>query len=532
MRKVYPRQEIAHLWIHQTQDEARTPTGNFYFNGATLYSYGSHYVCGHIMPVSYGRTVLVNDGSWSMTTQRHMAGMRQAIPDYMRKIAVPGLRGAHVDSIRTDGTREVCAVLLREYRDAVQEAATRKNVRAATRAGCLYTAARIGQDLQFLLRVDIARKDLGKAKRDAARAMLRSVPATVPAGVADMTSKEARATCEAFAASIMRDQCRENMQKSLRLFAGNMDTVENFAPDGTAWTTGDALNAAGCAVKNLADAQHAAKLAGAKIPAAVTKRAANLPALRASLMSVQAQQNRERDLRTFRENFATIAAFDNWVYAWRAEQSLRNMESLAISLAMLNTEDETAQQSAMIAEARDIIAAGASRSALDRAPMLVRLAGEAMAAGNLRDVQARRNDLATVQARGADVRGMLAQVDAWIVDATAQRDADAIAAWRAGGSVNGLPYIASRGALLRLSRDGADIETSQGARVPVSVAPMVWQAANACRDTATAHELDPPPRIGHFTLDRIDTAGNINAGCHYITYAELHGIAVALGYVS
>jgi hypothetical protein len=30
--------EIAHKWFHQTQDFARNPQRNFYFEGATIYS--------------------------------------------------------------------------------------------------------------------------------------------------------------------------------------------------------------------------------------------------------------------------------------------------------------------------------------------------------------------------------------------------------------------------------------------------------------------------------------------------------------
>ena len=42
-RHVFPNREIPHLWAHQTQDEARNGTGSFYFRGATIYSYGSHF---------------------------------------------------------------------------------------------------------------------------------------------------------------------------------------------------------------------------------------------------------------------------------------------------------------------------------------------------------------------------------------------------------------------------------------------------------------------------------------------------------
>ena len=42
-RHVFSNREIPHLWAHQTQDEARNGTASFYFRGATIYSYGSHF---------------------------------------------------------------------------------------------------------------------------------------------------------------------------------------------------------------------------------------------------------------------------------------------------------------------------------------------------------------------------------------------------------------------------------------------------------------------------------------------------------
>lgn len=43
MKRVFPTDEIAHIWAHQRQDEARNSGGNFYFNGPTIYSYGGHF---------------------------------------------------------------------------------------------------------------------------------------------------------------------------------------------------------------------------------------------------------------------------------------------------------------------------------------------------------------------------------------------------------------------------------------------------------------------------------------------------------
>lgn len=40
-KQVFPRNTVAQLWAHKAQDQARDPSGNFYFTGPTIYSYGS-----------------------------------------------------------------------------------------------------------------------------------------------------------------------------------------------------------------------------------------------------------------------------------------------------------------------------------------------------------------------------------------------------------------------------------------------------------------------------------------------------------
>ena len=55
MKTVFDRDMVAHLWANKSQDTARVSSGNFWFTGATLYSYGSHFVCAHHLPTEYNR---------------------------------------------------------------------------------------------------------------------------------------------------------------------------------------------------------------------------------------------------------------------------------------------------------------------------------------------------------------------------------------------------------------------------------------------------------------------------------------------
>lgn len=68
MKKVFSTGEIPHLWANQTQGEARNPHGNFYFEGATIYSYGRHFPIATIE----GNDVLFTLRSYSNTTAKHI----------------------------------------------------------------------------------------------------------------------------------------------------------------------------------------------------------------------------------------------------------------------------------------------------------------------------------------------------------------------------------------------------------------------------------------------------------------------------
>jgi hypothetical protein len=103
--------------------------------------------------------------------------------------------------------------------------------------------------------------------------------------------------------------------------------------------------------------------------------------------------------------------------------------------------------------------------------------------------------------------------------------------WRRGESPR-LPVHSSWSGNTMLRLSGDRIETSRGAWIPVSAARLVWDAVRHCKETGAgwAPLGADRPRIGEFTLDRVDAEGNISAGCHTIEYLELARMAVALGY--
>lgn len=84
-------------------------------------------------------------------------------------------------------------------------------------------------------------------------------------------------------------------------------------------------------------------------------------------------------------------------------------------------------------------------------------------------------------------------------------------------------------------REGAEIETSLGARVPVAAAPMVWRIVEGVRNAKLGaarnlrEGLAQRIMVGDYPLDRIDADGTLHAGCHTIPYSELASVARQLG---
>lgn len=84
---------------------------------------------------------------------------------------------------------------------------------------------------------------------------------------------------------------------------------------------------------------------------------------------------------------------------------------------------------------------------------------------------------------------------------------------------------------LRLSKDGASVETSRGADVPIRDAKLLWTLIHATRlnrqpITDTAQFGD----VGAFRLREIDADGNATIGCHTLTYVVTRAFAESQGW--
>jgi hypothetical protein len=103
--------------------------------------------------------------------------------------------------------------------------------------------------------------------------------------------------------------------------------------------------------------------------------------------------------------------------------------------------------------------------------------------------------------------------------------AEKSALWRAGNPNVRLPWGADT--LLRIK--GSEVETSRGARVPVSHA--IALLATIRKVVARGEEFTPNGHtihIGHYSVNKIATDGTLTAGCHVIKYGEIELLAPVL----
>lgn len=108
MKTVVKTENVAHLWAHQAQDHARSAGKRLYFEGKTIYSYGSHFpIASHVQHRGKA-AIFFTTRDYSVTTSGHKSDVRRAIPR--------GWRVFYVD--RPDMTP---AQILKSYREEISQ---------------------------------------------------------------------------------------------------------------------------------------------------------------------------------------------------------------------------------------------------------------------------------------------------------------------------------------------------------------------------------------------------------------------------
>jgi len=209
VRRVVDSSEVAHLWAHRAQSDARNAKGSLYFRGDTIYSYGSHFpVARHVHNKPGEAAVLFTTKTYSVTTSGHCSTVWSAC-HHLTLFRVPDVladaKSAHTDNL-TDYTKRIREALLKSARARSTWAKT-SNHRDAT---------------------ELRREAIAYAKffRLAYSRMLPDVPALDSLELRELKEREAKAQ-----AAKARKTLRENAELIVRWRQGESVRLPYGLPD-------------------------------------------------------------------------------------------------------------------------------------------------------------------------------------------------------------------------------------------------------------------------------------------------------------
>lgn len=80
-RTVFSNAMVAHVWAQQDRRAGRSSNGNFYFEGATIFSYGTHFPIARFLDAEFDgkRVVLFNGEKRSVSTSQHQSYVLDAL---------------------------------------------------------------------------------------------------------------------------------------------------------------------------------------------------------------------------------------------------------------------------------------------------------------------------------------------------------------------------------------------------------------------------------------------------------------------
>lgn len=513
-RTVFDNAECAHVWAQNAQETGRSGNGNFYFHGPALFSYGSHFLAGFIMPDG---VALLNADSYSISTSRHQSYARRAVSHRVTH-SVPSLSelGAALAYVaraqgetRSSGVRGWCHDM----------AAARRQVRAWAVDVLGGTRGRapeyIGDSaLAYVLGAVGLGRSLAKVKREAA---------------ARIAKREAAELAE-----------RERQAENLARLWGGPERAAALPGDLARIIGGEIPNGFGYGAAPLdvlgqlnREALRAQKWAKgrpgfARIHARIRKARA---LVRQAIDKREAVESRRVAWATFkrgapmlREALAILgggAAPDGGNVAGQVRDHARRVADLG-----------TLDAGAVLAACAQVEAMRALVK-VEAAPTMTRALRAAL--------EALRRDLAPLASKGAaDLAADLEAAQAVREAARLEKEREKREAWQRGESVGYAYFRTARGgAYLRavgVERDesgqvtGGTLETSQGARVPLAHALRVFRFLKWCRETGTPWARNGRTiRVGFYQVDSVEADGTFRAGCHLIEWPQVEALAHALG---
>ena len=601
MAEVFSNDMVAHVWAQQRQQSGRSHNGNFYFEGRTLYSYGTHYPVGIFAAV--GGPVFLNSSKSSITTEgKHKGPARYAVR-HLERLYLPGLdevadvigragaeHGNRVPAERAPAYARKVAAYLESYWRSIPEdsdgaawllraigsratwAAMRarfaaKADAAKAKADAKAKAAHVAEGRELAARPwPVMRGDAWQAANSYRQRELRELvadcrKARLATPKAHNRVRSILWTYEGRLRAILasaaddsdrhgnpgnRTKGRAVLAKLRRFKAGRLGFVPGYeGPDGLAKREAALELPTGAGWRMLASLLNEAAGLGFHVPTATRKAGERLYTKADGIATrLEGEEKQRADIRDARRRVReSLATFNRNRRAWRAHSA-----HIAAGLAAGEITEYNANRAlgrtldSVLAYAPEARPWGAERG-LELAPALASRAAAIArrAAAIVAELEPVRDSLRTETERAYEAQRQAERAERERIAAMTADERRA--AWEAGEldrnhvrdiEATAGPLLRAVGAEIDGCRvTGGTLETSQGATVPLRHAFRVFQFVALCRADGkawTPGAWGPRHiRVGHFTVDRIDSTGNFTAGCHSIKWPEVAGLAERLG---
>ena len=560
VKSVFTNDMVAHVWAQRSQTFGRSNNGNLYFQGDSLYSYGSHFLVAKFLPIGDSVIVLHNSDSYGTTTSGHQSDARRAASHYASYV-VPELTAidSALDTIALYGRR------------------TKRLAKAATGTDGQLRAARAIADLcKWLESFDVT-QDREVTSRgghyyiytvdgnhDGVAAIIDA--AGLPASCIDAAQRK-RASAEAKKQAVWARQERQRRDHDAKALArlSHAAFKELWPRDGSRqWEKGDSkpweVRQGEELARNLYRlARHASgkgwKQIAAKLREMRKEYKAHFDGRNARIHQAH-RDEMARDVLRWRatgERRPDAWRFDSFPAIKRRIEKSERAERAAESAALFerwrtfgnpaNPHDITARRPDLSRYEKDSeeYAAIVESILAELAPFIdqarafieddsikvaphIHYATRSDCERYLKD----RPAIALALQLESDVGRVKAKREAArrFAEETERREK-----WLAGAT-NGWSGLDSDGGALTRIRDGM-LETSQGASVPLDHAIKAFRFVKLCRDRGEPWQRNGRTiRVGHFQIDSIDGEGNFVAGCHRFYWPEIERIAAIAGVVN
>lgn len=472
---VFDNSMVAHVWNAQRQDFGRSHNGNFYFEGDTLFSYGTHFPVAHIAPDG---AAIHNSDTFGVSTSGHQSDAANASRNRVR-FYVPSLGELLPAFVALEsGHADSAAKRARAYAQEHAEALARSREIPAGDYGGRWsaeeaTAGRTALDYLAVLfgfgrsAAKIHREAVAKRERKEREEAKREL---------ERRKEEARR---------LADMTDSDWRRFLSIRPNEWNQLHGFK------STATAINRA----------RRDAKALGLS-----DKRKARLWAREKRLRLIIGEWTQRQAVASLRKDLRDAIA------------TIRR--KLPEVTSGFGAEAPSADMWRAVESARAVRRAASVLAASRRLPFLSRRRLE------LLEQEASKREEAWQESYKAKRAAEVAE-ERRLAEATAEEQR---LAWLAGES----PRLFRRfdcpngGAALRAY--GEELQTSHGASVPLAHAIKAFRFLKLIRERGEGWKRNGHTvRVGHFQIDRIESDGSFVAGCHDIKWPEVERLARELG---